>query len=246
MARYAATLLVGLTLTLGAAADDSPRGFDAQYAGRFSGAKIEIDVQRRIDADGVTVHKHSEPRGFARLIRRDGVTECGRYRLSDAEPIPLIYTYVDGKPGRGKSMTVAFAADGRSAESRYRDATVTLDVTSGAIDKISEELVAATKLAANETEFTLNVIERNEIHNVAYRVTGVETVSVPAGEYTAMVVDRRRGTSSRTTRLWIAPALDYQPVRLQRLKDNKVQGTAELRRFDWVDQARGKVTPVCP
>ncbi|MEM1263302.1 MAG: DUF3108 domain-containing protein [Pseudomonadota bacterium] len=246
MARQFATLVIALALTLSATADESLRAFDAQYGGRFSGAKIEIDIARRVVGNDITVYKHSEPRGLARLIRRDGVIECGRYTLADSRPKPSVYSYVDGKPGRGKSTTVTFSADGRSAASSYRDAAVTLDVSAGAVDKISEEFVAAARLAAGETEFTLRVIERNEIHNVAYRVTATETIAVAVGEYETLVVDRRRGNSSRTTRVWLAPELAYQPVRLQRLKDGKVQGTASLKRFSWVDQARGSVTPVCP
>ena len=249
MARYTLTLSLALALTVVSAAAEHavPRPFEAHYSGKFSGFRVEIDATLAVVGDAVSFRRYSEPRGFARVFRRDGALECGRYAAHPDGPVPEYYAYVDGKPGKGKSVTVSFADDGTVASSTYRGAAVELDVSDGAVDKIAEErLVAARLAAATSTEFTLRVVDRNEVHNVAYRVLGRESLTVPAGQFETVLVERRRGNSSRTTRFWAAPELDYQPVRIQRLKDGKLQGTANLEAFAWVDQARGSVTPRCP
>ncbi|MEO1036435.1 MAG: DUF3108 domain-containing protein [Pseudomonadota bacterium] len=234
-----------VVLSIGSAhATVEPRPFEAVYSGRFSGIRIEIEAGRYTSGDAIAFRRYSEPRGLARLIRRDGALECGTFMWANDGIQPQYYAYVDGKPGKGKSVTVRF--DDGTAASTYRSAAVELDVADGAFDKIVEEHIVAQRLDNGETDFTLRVVDRNEVHNVAYKGLGTETIKVDAGSYETVVIERRRGNSSRTTRIWAAPALGYQPVRIQRLKDGKVQGTANLKSFAWLDQARGSVTPVCP
>ncbi len=244
----AATLAALFFASASAAAAPSVRPFEAEYSGRFSGAKIEINVARLVAGQGDTVvlRRHSEPRGFARLIRRDGVLECGQFRMPGNTFVAQRYVYIDGKPGKGKSTDVNFAATQGTATSVYKGTEVELPVADGAVDKIVEEHVLAQRLAAGDDAFTLRVIDRNEVHNVRYTVKPGEVIKAKTGRYETLLVERRRGNSSRTTRIWAAPDLDYQPVRIQRLKDGKVQGTANLTEFRWLDQARGSVTPTCP
>lgn len=242
-------LFCALALALAGAAafaDSSLRPFAAEYRGRFSGFKVDMAAELSISGDTAHFRRFSEPRGFARLIRRDGVLECGRFGLGSDGPEPAYYAYVDGKPGKGKSATVAFADGGTTAAATYRGAPAELDVSDGAVDKIVEEQLVASRLAAGDEAFTLRVVDRNEVHNVAYQVLGRETLEAAGASYETIRIERRRGNSSRTTRIWAAPELAYQPVRIQRLKDGKVQGTANLVAFSWRDQARGNVTPVCP
>ncbi len=259
MNKQAKATFIGRTLSLlclavcsaGVQAELDPksslRGFDATYSARFSGAKIEI--QTEFSRDPVTgnyvFRRFSEPRGLASIIRSEGVLECARFTLSpEAGFQPNYYRYRDGDDGGGKSSEVRFSAS--EAISSYRGSEVTLSTKSEPVDKILEELLVVQRLASGKRRFSLDVIERNEVHRVSYELLGEATIKVRAGKFDTLLVERRRGESSRTTRFWLAPELGYKAVKIERLRKGKSQGKAQLSQFSWRDQARGKVTPVCP
>ncbi len=251
IARLCAISLLLASVVLQAAPDNLTREFDARYAAKFSGAKIEIESSfRRADSeqsnDSFVFRRWSEPKGLARVFRREGVLECAQFSLHQNKPVPSRYVYRDGDDGKGKSSKVTFDQSDAVAISDYNGETVQLGLSSQPVDKIVEEFVVARRLAAGDKKIALHVIERNEIHHVAYTYKGEESVEVPAGKFDAIVVERRRGESSRITRFWLAEELNYQPVKIERLRKGKSQGVARLVEFNWADQARGNVTPVCP
>ncbi len=249
--RHAPLVGVAMLLATATAAADLTE-FDARFSGRVSVAKVEIDGRLREDpATGTYVYvRESEPRGFARMFRREGVRECARFRVSDAGPVPLSYEYRDGDDFGGKSSRILFDHEAAVARSEYRGETVEIPIPADVgpvYDRLSEELAVPHELAAAPDAFSLLVIERNALHTVRYRRIGAEQLEIDRDRHDTVVYERRRGNSSRTSRIWYATALDYRPLRIERFRDGKSQGAATLQEYRPPDpQARGSVTPVCP
>lgn len=238
-------ILAALIASFAHAEDLNLRAYEATFAGRFSGAKIEIEARLLPGtAPGEYVFRRwSEPRGLARLIRRDGVLECARFELSNSNVLAIEHHYIDGEPGEGKSTVTKF--DDGNIATRYRGESVVLSSTK-AVDRMSEEIKVTPQLQHAEN-FDVEIVERNDLHTVHYTYVGEESIKTKLGTLSTRVFERRRGNSSRTTKLWVAPAYDYLAVRLERLKNGKSQGRAEIQSIRWLDdQALGNVTPVCP
>ncbi len=238
-----------LTQTNLRANENSPlTAYSATYVGRFSGAKVEIEtalVPRSESRTGWILRRWSEPKGFARMIRRQGVLECIAFDHDGHTIMPHAYHYIDGKPGQGKSAIVEYQRADKAALSAYEGETVELSLDDQATDRLTEELRVAAALIGSPEEFELTVIERNARHIARYTKVGNESIKTDAGSFDTVIYDRRRGTSSRTTRFWYAPELDYLPVKIERFRKGKSQGKALLARYT-ANQALGSVTPVCP
>lgn len=228
------------------------RPFDASYIGRVSGAKVEVTSSlRRAPGNQAYVYKRSStPRGFARMFRRHGVAECAAIETDGDQFFPRIYDYLDGKGG-GKSSRIEFDWGQKTARSSYKGNDVELELNGHPLDQLSEELWVRALLGASTEIPDLGIIQRNGLHTVTYEFIAEEKIAVEVGNYKTVRLRRRRGNSSRTTDYWYARELNWLPVKIERRRKGKSQGTATLRSLNWIeppvgDQARGSVTPVCP
>ncbi len=70
---------------------------------------------------------------------------------------------------------------------------------------------------APDQPFVFLLVEDDEITPYSLQVTGREKVSTPAGRFDTVKVERLN-PGKREMRLWLAPALDYLPVKLERQK----------------------------
>lgn len=225
-----------------------PVAYDATYEGRISKARVEIESTLAPRANGGWVfHRSSEPRGLARAIRRTGVLECVLISSQQGSLRPDAYHYVDGKPGKGKSATIEYDHGEALARSTYQNKRKPLPLTGNATDRLFEEIAIADHLINGSEAFSVNIIERNDRHVARYQKLGDATIKTKAGTFETVIYERRRGTSSRTTRFWYATNQNFLPVKIERLKNGKSQGSVQITRWKKRPrQALGSVTPVCP
>ncbi len=250
VARLTAVCLCALGLVpLGATADESlPAPFTAVYKVRALGLSGETTMQfAAAEEPGLYVFRtEARPKGLAKLLA-DEQTECSRFRYESGEFLPLVYDEND----RDRPSRIRFDWPSGAAQSRYREATVTLDLDPGTLDRATEQIVVMHDLAAAEPELgPYRTIERNEYRDIEYRSEGTEEIGTPVGRYDTVRFRRQRVGSSRSVLVWFAPALDWMPVKIEQFKGGKSQATAYLESYQpeapGRAQARGSVTPVCP
>lgn len=86
-------------------------------------------------------------------------------------------------------------------------------LTDEVVDRYGSPIALAAKLAAGETDFTLMVAYPDGPREWHFRVTGEETVTVPAGSFRTLRVERIRDDDDRHTTSWHAPERNYLAVR---------------------------------
>jgi len=75
-------------------------------------------------------------------------------------------------------------------------------------------------------EFSL--VDDRRVRAYRFQITGRETVSVPAGRFDAIVV-QRVGSKSRSTRFWLGATRDYMPVKVEQIHNGSVELRLTLR-----------------
>lgn len=78
------------------------------------------------------------------------------------------------------------------------------------------------------TPFIFLMVEDDEIKPYRFQVTGKETLTTPIGTFEAIKVERIN-SKRRQFRLWMAPELDYLPIRLERQKKDKPIISMQIR-----------------
>lgn len=239
-------------------AESGPMPFRARYDARIGVARGTVDMALlptgSDQADEYAYRSVTKPRGLARLIRSAPLIECTVFQVSsDGDWLAREHQYIDGKPGEGKSSSAVFDAASGIATARYRDREAELPVTSAVYDRMLEGLIASRDLAAGRTPGPYRIVERAELHTVAYERVGEERVATDAGEFDTVIYRRQREGSSRSSLTWFAPELGWLPVRVEQYKRDDRQGVVTLTELDMpaagaleIRQARGSVTPLCP
>lgn len=154
--------------------------------------------------------------------------EDSHFCLDDERIVPLSFAYsIDKRPKD------AFRLDfdpAKSAVKVLRQGVVTVrDVPEDAYDRFTiREAIRlwAIRYAAGEAadELTLQLVNHDKTKPYRFGIKGRETVDTPAGPVETLRVDRL-DNPKRPAHYWLAPSLDYVPVKIEQYKD----GDLELR-----------------
>jgi hypothetical protein len=106
-----------------------------------------------------------------------------------------------------------------------------MSIPEGTLDKLSTQLGMMQGLARNRTDFSFDVADGGTLKKFRYRVTGEETLKVPAGTYRTVRVEKLSDDDRRQTLAWCAPRLSFLPVRIWRRETDDTEYTSELEKF---------------
>lgn len=114
-----------------------------------------------------------------------------------------------------------------------------LPTTDGGFDPVSFFFEARCDLMAGKTRLSYPVVRDGEIKQTTFNVVGTEVISTGVGDVESLIVERDRGSSSRKTRFWVAPELDYQLVQISHDENRQLSVTVTLDKLDYslVDDA---------
>lgn len=169
-----------------------------------------------------------EPKGDRLVIRSDGNGTHGMARIlgaRDSEYVEGSFAQGEFKPERYVHHTrVAGIDDQWTAQFDWPKNTVTitkgentlpLDLGPGALDGLSLKLELRRRLRDNEPDLTLFLVDDEQIKQHVYRVLDTEQLETSLGCLQTVPVERVRTGSTRFTRAWHAPELEFIAVRLE-------------------------------
>lgn len=152
--------------------------------------------------------------------------EDSRFCLDGERIVPRSFAYsIDKRPKD------AFRLDFDPAKSTVkvlRQGVVTVrDVPEAAFDRFSiREAIRlwAIRYAAGEagSEITLNLVNHDKTKPYRFGIKGRETVNTPAGPVETLRVERL-DNPKRAAHYWLAPSLDYVPVKIEQYKNDDLE-----------------------
>jgi hypothetical protein len=185
-------------------------------------------------------------------LKAHGGADCYRYS-SVTEPSALVRMFY-GKPREVSDFCVR---KGRVVPQHFEfespkddDFTLEFDAAAGKVrdhDKKERELPAnaqdrfgiqqAVRLWVLENlksepgavTADFSMVDDRRIKKYRFAITGRETVEVPAGRFEGAVLVQRVDDKKKSIKFWLAPARDYMPVKVEQVKDGKVELRMVLR-----------------
>lgn len=205
---------LGLLLGAGAATAATPRAFTATYNVSQGGQPMGVaTVTLRAAGNGEWIYgKDVKGTGGLAALLGASVTESSRFRWKGDVPEAISYDY---------QMQAAVKAKQRHLVVDWPKNRVTVDegkgprsypASPGMVERNTLPLALGLALRDGKQQVALPVAVRQEMQVQNFRVTGKETVKVPAGSFAASRVDRT--DADRGFSAWYAPDRYPLPVKL--------------------------------
>jgi len=172
---------------------------------------------------------------------------AGEYRLQQTMKMPLLGTRTQTSTGRvgvqalepqrfddsrkRRSVQLDFA----QALARFSTATPPVPIAPGTQDRLSVFLQLAALLRAAPhhyplgTHIHLAVVGTQRAERWTFVVADSQRLDLPAGSMQALRLDRVRHDNPQQASLWLAPALQYLPVRIRLVQGNGDSADMQLK-----------------
>ena len=169
-----------------------------------------------------TMRSDVRPRGAVSLFSSQEARERVYGRFDKAGIQPLNYERQRRKGDKNRTISLSFDWQNQTAKAiKNQKEEKILPLTPGIVDPLSMYLVAALDLASGKKvdEYTLAGDDRLKTYRIQQQ--GEETVKTSLGNLQTLRVSQQRHGSDDMVVLWFAPALNYLPVQIAKLKDGK-------------------------
>jgi hypothetical protein len=215
-----------------AAADtDGPTDFVAKFAIEWHGITAgytTLDLTHTAP-NTYTYRSRNTARGIFRLAFPDVISQTSTFSIVNGAVQPSSYHADDGKPEAGKVVTLRFDWQVRRVTGVAEKKPVDLPLESGTQDSLSVQIELMRELAAGRSPTGFWLIDDDELKEYKYVREGTERLETPLGRLEAVKYRSEHAGSNRVTRLWLAPALGYMPIRAERSRAGKIDFSLVIR-----------------
>ena len=213
-----------------------PRPFSATYAVSYRGigaGTITFDFAHDAATGRYIYETHASPSALARLFVSRAAMERSVMEIDAAGTRPIEWTLDDGKSGSQKDGELRFDWARNTVNGVVEGEKVDLTTEPGTQDRSSIMISVATSLLRGAEPGTVALIDDNRIKRYTYTKKESATVDSTLGKIETVVYESaREGGSSRTSRFWMAPSLEFLPVRAEQIRKGKVETVMELQKLE--------------
>lgn len=203
--------------------------YNVRYHG-ISGGDIEVTLKSLGDGR-YRFRSHLLPNFLGSLFTSDQAEDTSELEMTgDGSLRPLKFQSEDGTRNSEKDFNFTFDWSQDSAKGHAEDKDFEMKVPKGTQERLTIQLAASLALQAGKEPGVLTMLERDELQEYKITRQGTERISTAAGEFDTVVLRSDRvGGSSRVTRYWYAPSLNYTLVRAERTSKGKVDIVMEAK-----------------
>ncbi|HKU16775.1 MAG TPA: DUF3108 domain-containing protein [Steroidobacteraceae bacterium] len=234
------TLAILLTSTLLASTAHAegavPQPFTATYSVSYRGigaGTITFALSRDPATGHYTYETHPNPGTLARLFVSKAAVERSVMEIDSDGTRPIEWRLDDGKSGTDGDGELHFDWSNNSVRGVIEGEPVNLTAEPGTQDRSSIQIAVTTALLRGVEPGTIPLIDDNRIKRYVYSKKESATVDSALGRIDTVIYEStREGGSSRTSRFWMAPSLEYLPVRAEQIRKGKVETVMVLQKLE--------------
>ncbi len=208
----------------------NPSPFEAKYVLEVRGFAVG-ETRWRVErvTDGFIYEKRTMATGIAALFGNRGVVERSEWKLFAGNIKPARYRYErHGRPD--KTTAIEFDWKDGVVHNDRRGKKSRIAVPDDTLDKLGYMLVLADDLRAGKRSVRYNIADgKSRLKVYDFRVIGEEQMETAMGTMKVLKMIRDREDSDRETTIWIAPALDFVPVRITHHEPDGEELTISIR-----------------
>lgn len=123
--------------------------------------------------------------------------------------------------GIGRTEILTFDHAKKQYVSNYKGKTKTIKMPNIAFDDLGLEMQIREELKAGKFRGSYLMADRDKVEVVPFTKSDMTKISVPAGTFDVVRIDRVHDDKSRQTSFWLASNLDYLPIKVVQTNDGK-------------------------
>lgn len=213
----------------------APQPFTATYSASYRGIEagnLTFSLEYN-EATGRYIYETTaDPSFLARLVVSRAAVERSEMLIDEHGVRPLEWRFEDGNARDAKDGALTFDWQNGRVSGTIEREKIELPTEPGLQDRLSIQIYVTTALLRGTEPGTIPMIDDNRIKRYTYTRKGTETVDTALGELDTVIYESTREGSSRVARFWMAPKLQYLPVRAEQERKGKVETVMEVKALE--------------
>ncbi|HEY2037794.1 MAG TPA: DUF3108 domain-containing protein [Steroidobacteraceae bacterium] len=165
--------------------------------------------------------------GIFRLAFPHPLLQSSRFRIAGGEVEPLAFQ----TGGAGNNVIAQFDWKDGHVTGMAKGKLLDLKLQPGTQDPLSIQIAIMLELQARAAPESFWMLNTDEIDRFQYVRHQESTLDTPLGKLRTILYTSHQPGSSKTTYLWLAPALHYMPARGEQRVKGSTQVALEIRQF---------------
>jgi len=231
--RLLAGLLLSTPLPL-SAGEPELKSFTAEYSlrqGYLEFARVKVSLQ--ISDDGVYQYRaHTLPVGITAFFRNDEIIEKSNGRISQGSIKPISYHYQHKSSSNPRRADLSFDWNRLRVTNTTANSRWSMKITQDTQDKFSQQLRLMLSRSEGKQSIEFPVADGGRTKIYRFRQSRKERVETDAGDFLTTVMIRSKDNRPSRASLWLAPELNYLPVKVERTEKDG-QFIMELSWVNW-------------
>ena len=157
----------------------------------------------------------------ARVAGVASASQSSTFTINSNNVVPTQASTTYKLLGLGRTHKLDFNPSTKKVTSNYKGKTTTLSMPQQAFDDLSLEVQIRQDLLNGKFTGNYYMAKKDKIEKTPFKKSGSTKITVPAGTFDTVRVDRVHDDDSRSTSFWLAPSLDYLPVKVSQINDGK-------------------------
>ncbi len=230
--RTVALACVWLLNPLASAADRLPvTPYQARYEVYASGFAVGQAVITLIATGPESYQMRSEvrPNGLVALFASSRIDEQASGEVHKGAIQPQQYERVLDAGRKSSRMHAQFDWAAGEIRARYDADQAILPLTPDVLDPLSLQLAVMSDMQRGQIPSQYRMVDRTEIKTYLIRQQGEEILETSLGSLRTLRINQYTPGKTRMTTFWVAPELQYLPVRIMQEKRGKEEIRMDLR-----------------
>ena len=206
-----------------------PADYEAVYSVKLMQADGTLRAKLKNNNGTYSYTLKTEPTGFWKLIANGSINESSQFEIVDGEIRSINYRLNDTIRRNPRESVVDFDWSKKTIQGFYKDRMIDFYIERRILTRILLQIEIMHQKQRNNLEDSYLIIDKDEIKEIEITSSNSgKKISVPFGSYEVFEVSHRSKNSNRINTFWLAPDLDFLPLKLEQTEGNKVNFEANL------------------
>lgn len=238
--RALASLLMLIAMSVAGVAQANstiPQPFTATYAVSYRGisAGTITFTFAREPSGSYTYETRPHPTGLARIFVSRAALERSVMQIDTEGVRPLEWRLDGGKSGNDDDGVLHFDWTQGTVTGEIEGEPIDLGAEPRLQDRSSIQIAVTTMLMRGMEPGTIPLIDDNRVKRYTYSKKESAVIDSKLGKLDAVIYESTRAGSSRVSRFWMVPSLEFIAARAEQIRKGKVETVmvlTELKRSD--------------